>query len=220
MTAKVKICGLKTDATVAAAIEAGADYIGLVLFPKSPRDLTIEEAAKLVRVARASADGQRVKIVTLLVDPDDALLDRVTAEIAPDILQLHGHETLARTAAIRQRTNTPVMKAISVETMTDVSNGLSYASAADMLLFDARPPKDAVLPGGNGLAFDWRLLTGLKGRTDYMLAGGLTPDNVAAAIQLTGAPAVDVSSGVETSPGVKDITLIQRFIAAAKAAKS
>ncbi len=217
MTAKVKICGLKTEATVAAAIGAGADYIGLVLFAKSPRNLAIADAARLGRTARASADGLRVKIVTLLVDPDDALLDHVTAEIAPDILQLHGHESIARTAAIRQRTKTLVMKAISVAAAADVTAGLAYATVADMLLFDAKPPKDAVLPGGNGLAFDWRLLTGLKGRTDYMLAGGLTPDNVAAAIRLTGAAAVDVSSGVESSPGVKDPALIRRFIEAAKA---
>lgn len=213
MTAKVKICGLKSAAMIETAIEAGSDYIGLVLFPPSPRNLSVEDAAKLAAIARG-----KVKIVTLLVDADDALITRVVKEIAPDLLQLHGKEPLERVAEVRTRARIPIMKAISVETAADVAAGLAYLKAADLVLFDAKAPEGAIVPGGNGLAFDWRLLAKIKGSAGYMLAGGLTPGNVAAAIRLTGTPAVDVSSGVESSPGVKDAALIRAFIRAAKSA--
>ncbi len=161
--------------------------------------------------------------MTLLVDADDVLVDRVTAEIKPDLLQLHGHETPARAEEIRRRSGLRVMKAVPVSDRSEVDDALRYLAAgggADLLLFDAKPPANAdALPGGNGLAFDWHILDGARGRAPFALAGGLSPENVAAAIELTGAEIVDVSSGVESRPGQKDPDLIRRFLRAAKAAK-
>lgn len=211
MTPDVKICGLKSEAALAAALEAGADYVGLVFFGPSPRNVDIATARKLAGQARGTA-----KVVALLVDPRDALVQEVMAQVAPDLIQLHGSETPERVAAIQRLANRPVMKAIKVETAADAVTALDYAGAADIILFDAKAPKDAMLPGGNGVAFDWRALAGVSDRVAFMLSGGLTADNVAEAVRLTGARAVDVSSGVETAPGVKDAELIRRFIAAAK----
>lgn len=215
MTVCVKICGLKTEAAVAAALEAGADYVGFVFYPPSPRSVSPETAASLARIAR-----ERARIVALFVDPDDALLDAVVREVEPDLIQLHGKETPERVAAIRARCGRPVMKAISVATRADADRALAYRDVADLFLFDAKAPRGLVgaLPGGNGISFDWRALDGVRGEVRFMLSGGLNPDNVAEAIRLTAPEAVDVSSGVETRPGEKDLRLIRRFIAAAKGA--
>jgi phosphoribosylanthranilate isomerase len=214
MATKVKICGLKTDAALEAALAGGADYVGLVFFPPSPRNVSTAAAAELAAKARG-----RATVIALMVDPDDALIYAVTAAVAPDIIQLHGEETPERLIEIRRRWGTPVMKAIKVETAEDARGALRYQGAADLILYDARAPADATRPGGNGEPFDWRALLSVKDRMPYMLSGGLTPANVAEAIRATGAAIVDVSSGVESSPGEKDPELIRRFLRAAKAAK-
>jgi phosphoribosylanthranilate isomerase len=220
MSTRVKICGLRNEAALEAALAAGADLVGLVLYPRSPRNVAVEEAARLAAYAHANG---RAEVVTLLVDPDDALVDRVAGEIKPDRIQLHGLESPARTEAIRKRSGLPIMKAVRVGTPQDAESALAYLTpggGADILLFDAKPPADPnALPGGNGLLFDWHLLEGARGHGPFALAGGLTTENVAAAIALTGAAIVDVSSGVESRPGEKDPALIRRFIQAAKAAK-
>lgn len=212
MAIEVKICGLRTLDTMQAALDAGADYVGLVFFEKSPRNVSIETAAELADLA-----SERAKVVVLLVDASDGMVDRIMPYVAPDILQLHGSETPARVAEIKRRTGAIIMKAIKVETAADAALALDYIGIADLILFDAKAPKDAMLPGGNGLTFDWRVLDDVKAKVPYMLSGGLTPGNVAEAIRLTGARRVDVSSGVEISPGEKDADLIRAFIAAAKA---
>jgi phosphoribosylanthranilate isomerase len=206
----VKICGLKTEAALEAALDGGADFVGLVFFPPSPRNIAPEAAAPLAARARG-----RAKIVALLVDPDDALIERVIGAVSPDLLQLHGEETPERVRAIRQRFGKDVLKAIKVKSAEDVAEASRYHGAADLLLFDARPPAGADRPGGHGMTFDWRILQ--DAAHPYMLSGGLTPDNVAEAIRSTGARMVDVSSGVERVPGEKDAGLIRRFLAAAKA---
>jgi phosphoribosylanthranilate isomerase len=209
---KVKICGLKTAEAVEAALASGADYVGLVLFPASPRNVAVEEARVLADQARG-----RAGIVALLVDADDALIERVVTEVRPDFLQLHGDETPERVAAVKARWGVPVIKAIKVETAEDADLALSYSGIADMILFDAKPPADATRPGGHGAAFDWRVLDKVKDKIGpYMLSGGLDPTNVAAAIAATGAPIVDVSSGVEIRRGEKSPDLIRRFLTAAK----
>jgi phosphoribosylanthranilate isomerase len=211
MSTKVKICGLKTGAALEAALDGGADYVGLVFFPASPRHVTPAAAKALADKARG-----RAGIVSLLVDADDALIDTVIAAVAPDLLQLHGEETPQRAADIRRRWGTPIMKAIRVETSQDARAALAFREAVDQILFDARPPEDSTRPGGNGAPFDWRTLLGVKDQVPFMLSGGLTADNVAEAIRATAAPAVDVSSGVERRPGEKDPELIRRFLRAAK----
>lgn len=211
---RVKICGLKTAADVAAVVEAGAAYAGFNFFPKSPRHVTPEEARAL---ALAAPDG--LCKVALVVDADDATLDRIVAEVPLDMLQLHGLETPARVAEIKGRYGLPVMKVIGVAAEADLSNLLDYQLVADQILVDAKAPKGAVLPGGNGLTFDWRLLVGRKWLKPWMLAGGLTPDNVAQAVRLTGARQVDVASGVESAPGVKDAARIAVFVEAAQGVK-
>lgn len=213
MPTRTKICGLRSSDAMAAALAAGADMVGLVLFPPSPRSVTVAEAASLAALARGHAT-----IVALVVDADDALLERIAAVVRPDMLQLHGSETPERTAAIRALTGLPVMKALKVRTADDAVAALAYVGVADSILFDAAPPKGADRPGGHGRTFDWGLLDGVKHRVPFILSGGLTHDNVAAAIRATGATAVDVSSGVETAPGVKDAALIHAFVAAARAA--
>jgi phosphoribosylanthranilate isomerase len=213
-TTKVKICGLKAEAAMEAALAGGADYVGLVFFPPSPRNLSPEAAAPLAARARG-----RARIVALMVDPDDALLDAVVGAVDPDLLQLHGEESPTRVSEVRRRWAKPVMKAVKVETAQDAEAARAYRGVADLILFDARAPRDATRPGGNGAAFDWSALAGVKQEVAYMLSGGLTPDNVAEAIQVTGAAIVDVSSGVEVRPGEKDPELIRRFLRAAKAAK-
>jgi phosphoribosylanthranilate isomerase len=216
MTVAVKICGIKTEAALKAALQGGADYVGLVFHEKSPRNLALDAARKLADEARG-----RAKVVALLVDPDDARVSEVVAAVAPDLIQLHGNESPERVAAVAKLSGLPVMKAVKVDQPTDAQAALAYRGVADLVLFDAKAPEGraGTLPGGNGIAFDWRALEGVRGKFPYMLAGGLTPENVAEAIRLTGATAVDVSSGVERSPGEKDIELIRRFLRAAKTAK-
>lgn len=211
--AKVKICGLKTETALEAALVGGADYVGLVFFPPSPRNISPAAAKALAAKARGCA-----RIVALMVDPDDALIEAVVAAADPDLLQLHGEEPPERVAEVRRRWGKPVMKAIKVETAGDAETALGYRGAADLILFDARAPLDSTRPGGNGAPFDWRALLGVQDQVSYMLSGGLTPDNVAEAIRMTGARMVDVSSGVESRPGEKDPELIRRFLRAAKAA--
>jgi phosphoribosylanthranilate isomerase len=211
VSVKVKICGVRTPAIVEEAADAGADFVGLVLFAKSPRHIELEEARVLAAVARG-----RIGTVAVMVDPEDDLVDGVLEKVRPDFLQLHGSETPQRVAAINARTGLPVMKAIPVADAADVADAGAYAASADYILFDAKPTQDARLPGGNGLPFDWQVLTGLA--PPFALSGGLTPDNVGAAIRLTGASLVDVSSGVERAPGEKDARLVRSFIEAAKAA--
>ena len=191
----VKICGLKTPETLAAALDAGADMVGFVFFPKSPRHIDLATAEVLGR----QAQGKALK-VALTVDADDAALAAIVAALNPDLLQLHGHESPERVAAIRARFGLPVMKAIGVAHADDLKDVQAFAAVADRLLFDAKPPKDAAHPGGNGLAFDWSLLTGLDLSIPSMVSGGLDPANVAEALRRTKAQGVDVSSGVETAP--------------------
>lgn len=207
----VKICGLTAPEHVRAAAEAGARYVGFVFFPKSPRHLEIEAAAAMAHLVPVG-----VAKVALTVNASDAELDRLVADVPLDMLQLHGKESPDRVADIRQRYGLPVMKAIGVAEPEDLMAIDLYSEVADQLLIDAKPPRNAELPGGNGLAFDWRLLAGRKyWRRPWMLAGGLTPDNVAEAARMTGAQQVDVSSGVESAPGVKDAGLIRAFVDAA-----
>ena len=215
MSTDVKICGLKTEATVRAALDAGADYIGLNFYPKTPRFVDLSTAAALASIIRG-----RAKIIALVVDADDALIDEIASAVAPELFQLHGQESPERVKAIKSRTGTPVMKAISVRTAEDAARALAYQGVADLILFDAKPPEGRAdaLPGGNGVSFDWRALLGVKNKVRYMLSGGLTPENVAEAIRLTGATSVDVSSGVEHAPGEKDPEKIRRFVEAAKKA--
>ncbi len=207
---RVKICGLRDAAMMKAAVEAGASYVGLVFFPKSPRNIDIAQAAALARDVPVG-----VAKVALVVDANDAYLDDLTKDVPIDILQLHGAESPKRVADIRARYGLPVMKAVGVADADDLPKLDAYASVADQILVDAKPPKNAELPGGNGLAFDWRLIAGRRWSVPWMLAGGLTPENVAEAIALTGARQVDVSSGVESAPGVKDAKLIVDFCATA-----
>jgi phosphoribosylanthranilate isomerase len=208
---KVKICGVRTPAVIEAAADEGADYVGLVLFTKSPRYVEIEEARVLAAIAKG-----KLGTVAVLVDPDDALIDEVAERVRPDILQLHGNETPERVAAIKARAGLPAMKAIAISDADDVAKAGAYAGVADYMLFDAKAAPDAAIPGGNGVAFDWRVLQSIK--APFALSGGLTADSVGEAVRLTGASLVDVSSGVERSPGEKDVNLVRRFIQAAKSA--
>lgn len=208
---RVKICGLSTETTLTAALDAGADWIGLVHFPKSPRHVELERARALSRAAAGRAER-----VVLLVDPDDALVAAALEAVDPDLIQLHGRESPERVAAIRARTGRPVMKAVGVAGLEDLKLLAPYAAAADRLLLDAKAPPGSALPGGNGVAFDWDLLAGVRLPAGTMLSGGLTPENVAEALRRSGAEAVDVSSGVETGPGLKDPDRIRAFIAAAR----
>lgn len=206
---KVKICGITDRAALDACVSAGVAYVGLVFFPKSPRNLTLPAAADL-----ATAVPPGIAKVALTVNMTDADLDALLSTVPVDVLQLHGGETPERVTEIKTRFGLPVMKAVGIAGSDDLPALDAYGSVADMLLVDAKPPKGAELPGGNGLAFDWRLIAGRRWPVPWMLAGGLTPDTVAEAVRLTGAPQVDVSSGVETAPGVKDPDLIARFAGA------
>jgi phosphoribosylanthranilate isomerase len=214
MITAAKICGITTPEALEAAIAGGADYIGLVFCTKSPRHIEIEKAKELARQARG-----RVKIVALTVDANDEALQEIIDEVAPDILQLHGREEPARVAAIKRRFGRDVIKAIPVATADDADKARDYAGAADLILFDAKAPAGATLPGGNGRAFDWNVLDGVSEGLPFMLSGGLQPDNVTEAIALTHPVAVDVSSGVESAPGVKDAEKIRRFLRAVKTGK-
>ena len=214
MSLIVKICGLKTPETLEAAITAGADWVGFVFFAKSPRNVSLDEAKALGKIV-----GSRAKKVALSVDADDAALADIEKALKPDFHQLHGHETPARVAAIRARFGRPVIKAIGIAEAADLETAGAYETAADWLLLDAKPPKNAALPGGNGLTFDWQLLAGLDLEKPFMVSGGLDPSNVGEAIAISHPAGVDVSSGVETAPGVKDPAKIRAFIEAARRAR-
>ena len=210
MDIRVKICGLTRPEDVAAVAAAGAQYAGFVFFEKSPRNVNIETARALALEAPVG-----LAKVALVVDADDAELDAIVGAVPLDMLQLHGHESPDRVSEVRARYGLPVMKAVGVADVEDMAQIALYEEVADRLLIDAKPPKGADLPGGNGLAFDWRLLSGRKyWRKPWMLAGGLTPQNVRQAAQMTGARQVDVSSGVEAGAGVKDARRIAEFVAA------
>ncbi len=206
---EIKVCGLSEPADVRTAVKAGADYIGFVFYEPSPRSISTMVAQGLATLARG-----RSKIVALVVDADDELIDRINAEVKPDFFQAHGSETVDRIAEIHARTGVPVIKVIKVREASDIEAASGYDGVADMVLFDAKAPDtlDNALPGGNGIPFDWSLLSRDGSAKKFMLSGGLEADNVAKAIDITGAPAVDVSSGVETAPGVKDAAAIVKFI--------
>lgn len=208
----VKICGIKTSALLEATIAAGADMVGFVHFPRSPRHISIEEIADLISQARG-----RIETVVLLVNPDNSCVAEVAA-LGPDWIQLHGPETPHRVEAIRAEAGVEIMKAVSIGSAEDVASVASFVDIADRILVDAKPPKGADRPGGLGDTFDWSLLKGLDPAVPFLLSGGLTPDNVADAVRTVRPFGVDVSSGVESAPGVKDARLIEAFIANARAA--
>ena len=210
----VKICGLTQPSDVHAAAQAGAVYCGFVFFPKSPRNVSFEQVAAMAAEAPIG-----LAKVALTVNADDAFLDALTAAVPLDMLQLHGNETPERVQEVKSRYGLPVMKAVGVADADDLPALDVYMKVADQILVDARPPKNADLPGGNGLTFDWRLIAGRRWAVPWMLAGGLTPTNVAEAIAMTGARQIDLSSGVESAPGVKDAALIRSFMAAVKGIK-
>lgn len=211
MTVEVKICGVRTPAILDAAMTAGADFVGLVFFKKSPRNLSAADAARLATAARG-----RVKTVAVVVDPDDVLIETIATQVCPDVVQLHGSETPERTAAIKAQTGLSIFKAIPVAEAADVTAAARYEGIADRILFDAKAPAGADLPGGNGMRFDWAILGDAS--APFALSGGLDASNVAEAIRLSGATLVDVSSGVETAPGEKDPALIAQFVQAARGA--
>jgi len=212
MSLLVKICGLTTRETLDAALAAGADMVGFVFFPPSPRHLGLEMARELGRQAK----GHALK-VALTVDADDTTIANIIETLRPDLLQLHGRESVARIRDLKGRFGLPVMKAIPVAAATDLAPLAGYAAVCDRILFDARAPKDATRPGGLGATFDWHLLENLDLRLPFMVSGGLNADNVAEAVRITHADGVDVSSGVERAPGVKDCDLIRDFVRAARA---
>jgi phosphoribosylanthranilate isomerase len=212
MSLLVKICGLSTRETLDVALEAGADMAGFVFFPPSPRHIGLEVARELGKQARG-----RAARVALTVDADDSTLENIVEALQPDLFQLHGRETTARVRDIKARFGLPVMKVLAVETAVDLAALPGYAAVADRILFDARAPKGATRPGGLGTVFDWHVLESLDLRLPFMVSGGLTADNVAEAVRVTRAGGVDVSSGVESAPGVKDPELIRNFIRAARA---
>jgi phosphoribosylanthranilate isomerase len=207
----VKICGLRTPESLEWALGAGADLVGFVQFPRSPRHVDLQAAARLAALARG-----RAKTVVLAVDPDDAAVDAILAAVAPDFIQLHGRESPARVAEVRRRV--PVIKALGIAGAADVTAVRAYDGVADHLLYDAKPPRDATRPGGLGQAFDWSLLDGFDVGTPVLLSGGLHPTNVGEAVVRVRPSGVDVSSGVESAPGVKDRALIEAFVEAARAA--
>lgn len=209
----IKICGLSTPETLEAALAAGADMIGLNFHPKSPRYVTLERAKELAAIARG-----KTEIVALIVDWDEQRADELTQALKPDWLQLHGLESPDLVEAIALTTGRPVMKALGIATAADLMRVPRYAKVADLILLDAKPPKDAAFPGGHGKPFDWSLLAGLDPSQRFMLSGGLDPANVAEAIQVTHPAGIDVSSGVESAPGIKDPARIAEFIAAARKA--
>jgi phosphoribosylanthranilate isomerase len=215
MSLDIKICGVKTDEAVAAALDGGASHIGFIFFPKSPRYVDPAEAGRL----RQAAKG-RAKAVAVTVDADDATLDAIVAAMKPDMLQLHGDESVTRVAEIKARYGLPVMKAFALRERGDLEQIKQYVGIADRFLFDAKPPKGSELPGGNGVSFDWQVLSELDASTDYMLSGGLNAGNIAEALRATSAQAIDISSGVESAPGVKDVSLIKDFFRTVRIAKS
>jgi phosphoribosylanthranilate isomerase len=214
MTLDIKICGLKTDAAMAAALAGGASHVGFIFFARSPRYVEPAEAGRLREMARGKALA-----VAVTVDADDAFLDEIVARMQPDMLQLHGSETPERVAELKARYGLPVMKVFSVSEAADLERIKSFVGIADRFMFDAKPPKGSQLPGGNGVAFDWRILAGLDAGVDYMLSGGLNAANIGDALRLANPPGLDVSSGVESAPGVKDPALIEQFFRAVRAAR-
>lgn len=212
MPLAVKICGLSTPATLDAALAAGADMVGFVFFPASPRHIDLATARELGRMAKG-----RAQKVALSVDADDAMLSNIVETLRPDVLQLHGHESVARIRDIKRTFGLPVMKALAVATAADLAALPGYAAVADQILFDAKPPKDATRPGGLGAVFDWTLLSNLDLKIPYLVSGGLHAGNIAEAVRITRAGGVDVSSGVESAPGIKDAGMIHAFIRAARA---
>ncbi|MDG4853301.1 MULTISPECIES: phosphoribosylanthranilate isomerase [unclassified Mesorhizobium] len=214
MTLDIKICGLKTDTAMAAALAGGASHVGFIFFAKSPRFVDPAEAGRL----RQAAIG-KAKAVAVTVDADDDFLDDIVARMQPDMLQLHGSETPVQVAELKTRYGLPVMKVLSVSEAADLERIKPYVGVADRLMFDAKPPKGSQLPGGNGVAFDWRILAGLDAGLDYMLSGGLNAANVGDALRLANPPGIDISSGVESAPGVKEPALIEQFFRAVRAAR-
>lgn len=212
MTVAVKICGVNSPDAARAVAEAGADYAGFVFFARSPRNVTPAQAGAL-----AAPLPTKIRRVALVVDADDGTLGAIVAALRPGLLQLHGKETPERCREIAAKFDVPVMKALGVSAKSDLAHAAAYAPAVERILFDAKPPKrpDA-LPGGNAVSFDWAILTGAAFAVPWMLSGGLTPENVAEAIRISGAREVDVSSGVESAPGVKSPALIRNFVESAK----
>jgi phosphoribosylanthranilate isomerase len=215
MALDVKICGLKTPEAVAAALSGGASHVGFIFFPKSPRNIDPVEAGRLREDARG-----RARAVAVTVDAGDAALESIMKAMSPDMLQLHGKETPERVAEVKARYGLPVMKALSVREASDIQAIARYRGVADRFLLDAKPPAGSELPGGNGIPFDWRLLAGLESGLDYMLSGGLNAANIGEALRLTNPPGLDISSGVESAPGVKDPALIEGFFRAVRTAQA
>jgi phosphoribosylanthranilate isomerase len=210
----IKICGLSTPETVLAALDNRAHLVGFIFFPKSPRHVSVAQAANL----RALAKGQAMA-VAVTVDASDEQLDEIVAGMRPDVLQLHGHETPERVHEVKARFGLPVIKALSISDAKDLEAVAAYVGVANKLLLDAKAPKGSLLPGGNGVTFDWNLLAALDPNLDYMLSGGLNAANVGQALKLTHAPGIDISSGVESAPGVKDVGLINEFFVAVRNAQ-
>jgi phosphoribosylanthranilate isomerase len=215
MALDIKICGLKTDKALAAALAGGASHVGFIFFAKSPRYVEPAQARRL----REAAIG-KAKAVAVTVDAGDTLLDEVVETMQPDMLQLHGSETPERVAELKARYGLPVMKALAVSAAADLGQIKLFVGIADRFLFDAKPPKGSELPGGNGVAFDWRILAGLDAGVDYMLSGGLNAANIGDALRLANPPGLDISSGVESAPGVKDPALIEQFFRAVGATRN
>jgi len=213
MAVGAKICGVSTPEAVSAALEGGAAYLGFMFFEKSPRNIGVEAAARLAQPIRG-----RAKVVAVTVDPDDAELDRIATGLRPDFIQLHGKETPSRVRDVAGRIGAGVIKVAPVSEASDIDRAADYEGVADHLMFEGRPPKDASRPGGAGLSFDWTLLSGRRFQRPWFLAGGLDPWNLAEAVAQSGAPIVDVSSGVERGPGLKDPALITAFLDAARKA--
>lgn len=209
----IKICGLKTDAALDAALQGGASHVGFIFFPKSPRNINVAEAGRLRIAARGRASA-----VAVTVDAADDMLNEIVANMRPDMLQLHGSETPQRVADVKARYGLPVIKALPISEAGDLEHIKPFIGIADRFLFDAKPPKGAVLPGGNGVAFDWRILAGLDASIGYMLSGGLNAANIGEALRLAHPHGIDISSGVESAPGVKQPALIEQFFRAVAAA--
>lgn len=214
MALDIKICGLKTDGAMAAALACGASHVGFIFFAKSPRYVEPAEAGRLREAARGKAMA-----VAVAVDAGDTFLDEIVAKMQPDMLQLHGAETPERVAEMKARYGLPVMKALPLSEAADLERIKPFVGIADRFLFDAKPPKGSELPGGNGVVYDWRILAGLDAGVDYMLSGGLNAGNIGDALRLANPPGIDISSGVESAPGVKDPALIEQFFRAVRAAR-
>lgn len=215
MKTEVKICGLKTAEALQRAVALGASHTGFIFFPKSPRNIEPDDAGRLAELARG-----RAKIVAVTVDADSDDLDEIVSALHPEVLQLHGSENPERVLAIKALYGLPVIKALAIREASDLERIAPYIGIADRFLLDAKPPAGSDLPGGNGVSFDWRLLDALDANVDYMLSGGLNASNVEDALALTGARAIDTSSGVESAPGIKDLTLMDAFFEAIRRAEA